>query len=163
MVGAGSNPVRLTCTTITSTPETEEEMMALKKPQPKMDPEEFLTLFKALVEEGLADTLLPDFYDVIDARIRWYQNDRGVPPDAELYEALQVQRRFKAKRRDTEFVTGTLYGLLGSKYIGAEVELEEYFPDKRECRVMVMAPAAGLEIGEIYRVPEGALVPMGEN
>lgn len=137
--------------------------MALKKPPNKLEPEEFLTLFKQAVVEGLADTMLPDFYDVIDERIRWYQNDRGALPDAELYESLQMQRRFNAKRRGMEFVTGTLYGLLGSKYIGAEVALEEYLPEKRECRVMVMAPAAGLEIGEIYRVPEGALVPMGEN
>lgn len=133
--------------------------MALKKPQPKVDPQEFLTLFKEAVGSGLADTMLPDFYDVIDERIRTYQGHDGLPLDADFYEALQIQR--KVKEPEEGLFVGGDYGLLGSKYQGVEVLLLEVL-DNSQCRIKVTKTLSPhpLDVGETYRVPAGALVPL---
>jgi hypothetical protein len=131
-------------------------MMALKKPQSKLDPEEFFALFKEAVKSGLADTMLSDFYDVIDDRIRWYMGTNGSPLDADFYEALQVQRKLKTPV--VEPVIYEYYGLLGSKYQGVEVELVTILNDGKECRVTVRKdPTGNLSVGDTYRVPVGAL------
>lgn len=133
--------------------------MALKKPQPKMDPQEFLTLFREAVGSGLADTMLPDFYDVIDERIRTYQGHNGSPLDADFYETLQIQRKLKFSGQ--RLAIGGDYGLLGSKYQGVEVLLLEQI-DSNQCRVKVTKTLSPhpLDVGENYRVPAGALVPL---
>lgn len=136
--------------------------MALKKPQPKMDPSEFLTLFKEAVESGLADTMLPDFYDVIDGRIRWYQGGNGNALDAEFYEALQVQRKIRRPAK-VAVTLGYEYSLLGAKYQGVVVKVLEIPFDALQCRVEVVQTTDGqLALGDTYKVPTGALVPFEE-
>jgi hypothetical protein len=139
-------------------------MMVLKRPTAKIldaDPQELLTIFRTAIETGMADTFLPDLYDLVYARIQWYQSSDGYPLPPDFYEALQLQRKFREPTED--LVVGRTYALLGDAYRDVQVQLVAKALEDGRCTVAVTqtGAVAGFKLQDTYRVPSGALVPLG--